>query len=515
MTDPKPAQPGWNPGRPDDSRGSGVLLHITSLPSPYGIGDLGPPAYRFASFLADAGQKYWQILPINPTSPHYHNSPYLCSSAFAGNTSLISPELLVSGGFLEKGDIGNVPAFPQDFVDFERVIAYKEGLFSRAYERFMKIQKDRGTYESFCRENGWWLEEYALFRSLHRFFGGVPWNQWPDPLKLRRTKALDEMKIRLAMEIGKEKFLQYIFSEQWNALRDYCTERNIRIIGDLPIYVNLDSADVWAHPELFLLDEQSMPRVVAGVPPDYFSKTGQLWKNPLYRWDEHERTGFSWWINRFRQNFALFNLVRIDHFRGLVAYWEVPAGAKDATGGRWVLAPSAAFFRALQSAFPKTPVIAEDLGVITPEVHEIMKKFGFPGMRVLEFAFTDETAENPHAPHNLSPELVLYTGTHDNPPVREWIERHATPEDKRRLIHYLGKNASPAELPEIFIRMAMMSVAGTAVIPLQDILGLGAGSRMNAPGTEDCNWRWRVQENLVTDGVAAHLREMTRAYGRG
>ncbi|WP_321508531.1 4-alpha-glucanotransferase [uncultured Methanoregula sp.] len=495
-------------------RNSGILLHITSLPSPYGIGDLGPSAYRFAGFLSDAGQKYWQILPITQTSSSYDHSPYLCSSAFAGNTNLISPELLVSGGFLDKDDPGDIPGFPQDFVDFRQVIPYKERLFSGAYERFLVIQKERDTYESFCRENDWWLDDYALFRSLHRFYGEVSWNRWPDLLKLRRKESLDEMNGRLCHETGKEKFLQYIFSKQWDALRRYCTERGIRIIGDLPLYVNYDSADVWTHPELFQLDDRFLPTGIAGVPPDYFSKTGQLWKNPLYRWQEHERTGFSWWMNRFRQNFSLFDLLRIDHFRGLVAYWEVPAGAVDATCGRWVSAPTDSFFRALTEAFPKIPVIAEDLGVITPDVHAVMKKFCLPGMRVLQFAFTDETPDNPHAPHNLSQELVLYTGTHDNPTVREWLVVQATPEDKHRLYQYLGKDPGPDELPEVFIRMAMMSVAGTVIIPLQDVLGLGAGSRMNIPGTDDGNWRWRVQENLMTEKVAGHLRDMTRVYGR-
>jgi 4-alpha-glucanotransferase len=321
------------------------------------------------------------------------------------------------------------------------------------------------------------------------------------------------MRCELRSEIGKEKFLQYIFSQQWNELRRYCSERGIRIIGDLPLYVNYDSADVWTHPELFKLDAWNQPIAVAGVPPDYFSKTGQLWKNPLYRWEEHERTGFSWWLDRLRHNFSLVDFVRIDHFRGLVSYWEVPAGAKTAIQGRWVPAPAEKFLTIAKKQFPQFPVIAEDLGVITKDVNTIMQKFDLPGMRVLIFAFTGELSKNPHALHNLSKNIVLYTGTHDNPPVRGWFELDATEQDRTRLFRYLGRECTPDELPGIFIRLAMMSVANTVIIPIQDILG-SSESRMNTPGTDRGNWKWRMREDRITAGIVENLREMTEIFGR-
>jgi 4-alpha-glucanotransferase len=497
-----------------NGRGSGILLPITSLPSPYGIGDLGPSAYGFVDFLNKADQKYWQILPLNPTTPAYDNSPYLSPSAFAGNTLLISPELMMHDGFLDKNDCGRMPGFPQDRVDYKKVTRYKKDLFSRIYEKKQEELAGDPGYIAFCRDHSWWLEDYTVFMVLSDHYGEKTWNAWPEAVARRRKGFMDEIDEELLKEVEKEKFLQYIFFRQWNVLHRYCKEKGIHIIGDLPIYVNFHSADVWANPDLFRLDERLRPAVVSGVPPDYFSKTGQLWNNPLYNWEEHERTGFSWWTRRFRQNFSLFDQVRVDHFRGLVAYWEVPAGAKDATGGRWVNAPAEQFLQALKRSFVSFPVIAEDLGVITPDVHEIMQRFNLPGMRVLQFAFTDETADNPHAPHNLSEELVLYTGTHDNSPVRGWYEAQATAEDKQRLLQYLGREYQAEELPEVFIRLAMMSVAKTVILPMQDILGLGDESRMNTPGTDNGNWRWRMSQDMMTEDIVCHLRGMTTVFGR-
>jgi len=496
------------------ARASGILLSITSLPSPHGIGDLGPSAYRFVDFLREAGQKYWQILPLNPTAPAYDNSPYMSSSAFAGNTCLISPDLLVRDGLVEMPDNRHVPVFPDNRVNYGEVIRYKNTLFSQAYEQQREQLPGDDGYAAFCREHAGWLNDYALYRALAGRYKNEAWYSWPEPVKNRDGNALEKMKNALSGEIEKEKFLQYLFSGQWTALHRYCTANGICIIGDIPIYVNYLSADVWTHPELFRLDASGNPTVVAGVPPDYFSRTGQLWKNPLYRWEEHERTGFSWWTSRFRHNFFLFDRVRIDHFRGLVAYWEVPAGAPDAARGAWVRAPSGPFMETMKKKFPTFPVIAEDLGSITPDVHELMQHYDLPGMRVLQFAFTDETAKNPHAPHNLSRDLVLYTGTHDNAPVRGWLEDHATPEDKDRLFRYLGREYPADELPGVFIRLAMMSVADTVILPLQDILGLGDEARMNTPGTDKGNWCWRVTEDRMTGNVAANLRDMTRVYGR-
>jgi len=495
-----------------NKRGSGILLHVTSLPSPYGIGDLGPAAYRFVDFLSGAGQRYWQILPLTPTKIAYDNSPYLSSSAFAGNTLLISPELMIRDGILDN-DCCTSPVFSPDRVEYDNVLLHKKRLFSMAYERHgVEVDKDPG-YIQFCR-NSPWLDDYAVFQALSAGFEGRKWNDWPDEIAHHSRGYLCGIGDDIRREAEKEKFLQYMFFCQWNALHRYSHKKGIDIIGDLPIYVNYQSADVWTHPELFCLDGHNNPTVVAGVPPDYFSKTGQLWRNPLYRWNEHERTGFSWWIDRFRQNFSLFDLVRIDHFRGLVAYWEVPADANDATGGRWVNAPAGPFLEMLKKTFPGFPVIAEDLGVVSPEVDRIMKTYNLRGMKVLQFAFTDALPDNPHAPHNLSRDTILYTGTHDNAPVRGWFGHHATADDKRRLLQYLGRECRAEELPGEFIRLAMMSVADTVIIPLQDILGLGEESRMNTPGTKDGNWQWRVTADLMTEDVAVHLRDMTRVFGR-
>jgi len=496
-------------------RRSGILLHITSLPSPFGIGDIGPSAYRFVDFLHDAHQMYWQILPLNQTTPAYDNSPYLCTSAFAGNINLISPEQMVKDGFLKKPDVKNPPDFPQDYVDFEPVIRYKDTLFSIAYERFRNSKKIHRDYESFCRNNAAWLDDYALFRSLSRYHGEAAWSAWPDDLKFRRKKRMEAMRTELHHEIGREQFLQYIFYRQWMMFRQYCTDKGIRILGDIPIYVNYNSADVWTHPELFRLDAHRRPTVVDGVPPDYFSRTGQLWKNPLYCWEEHEKTGFSWWIARLRHTFSLVDCVRIDHFRGLVEYWEVPAGSKDSVQGRWVPAPAGKLLTAVKNHFPEFPVIAEDLGFITDDVNEIMRRFNLPGMRVLQFAFNGEISRNPHTPHNLSKNVILYTGTHDNLPVRGWFETAASDDDKRTLFTYLGREVAAGELPHVLIRLAMMSVADTVIFPIQDIIGLGAEARMNTPGTDKGNWKWRMTQDQITPEVAGQLRALTGIFDRG
>lgn len=496
-------------------RGSGILLHITSLYSGYGIGDLGPSAFQFVDFLSDAKLSYWQILPVNPTSPLYDNSPYHSISTFAFNTNLISPECMVKDGFLDESDYTGVPEFPPGTVDFDAVIRFKEKLFSRAYDQFSQDQIDRAGYGAFCTDNSWWLEDFALFTSLHRHFGGRLWSTWPDALKHRDPAALEAMKQTLKKDIGKEKFLQYVFSLQWQALRNYCTKKGIRLIGDIPIYVNYDSADVWMHPELFRLDDNLHPRGMAGVPPDYFSRTGQLWKNPLYCWEEHERSGFSWWIHRIDHTLTLVDYTRIDHFRGLVAYWEVPAGAENAIHGKWVPAPGEKLLTLLKNRFFDLPLIAEDLGTITPEVSNLIERFDLQNMRVLLFAFTDDPSGSPHAPHNLKKNCILYTGTHDNAPVRGWLESEATTVEKYRLFRYIGQEISADQLPAVLIRLAMMSVADTVIFPLQDILCLGAESRMNRPGTDTGNWRWRLEKDQISPCVTENLRDMNDVYGRG
>jgi 4-alpha-glucanotransferase len=495
-------------------RGSGILLHITSLFSGYGIGDLGPSAYQFVDFLSEAKQRYWQILPVNPTSPEYDNSPYHSISAFACNTYLISPERMVKDGFLHECDISESPEFPSGRVDFEAVIRFKERLFFRAYEQFRDDPVDRTGYDEYCRNNSWWLSDFALFTSLRRHYRGSLWSTWPDAVKNRDPAALDAMRQVLKKNIETEKFLQYMFFRQWHTLRDYCIKKGICLIGDIPIYVNYDSADVWTHPELFRLDDNLLPIGMAGVPPDYFSRTGQLWKNPLYCWEEHERSGFCWWIQRVEHTLSMVDYTRIDHFRGLVAYWEVPAGADNAMHGKWVPAPGEKLLSVLKNRVACLPLIAEDLGIITPDVSDLMDRFDLPGMRVLLFAFTGDPSGSPHAPHNLKKNCILYTGTHDNATIRGWLESEATVAEKRRLFTYIGQEISADQAPAVLIRLAMMSVADTVIIPMQDILGLGAGSRMNSPGTDAGNWRWRLEKDQISPLIPENLGDMTEVYGR-
>ena len=495
-------------------RGSGILLHISSLFSEYGIGDLGPSAFQFVDFLSDARQRYWQILPLNPTSQKYDNSPYHSTSAFAFNTLLISPDCMVKDGFLNKKDIAKIPDFPDGTVDFEGVIRFKERLFSLAFDRFRNEKTDHPLYDEFCRNNIWWLEDFALFASLNRHYKGTIWSSWPDGVKYRDPSALDAMRQTLKKNIEKEKFLQFVFHTQWHALRDYCRKKGISLIGDIPIYVNYHSADVWKHPALFRLDDNLHPIVVAGVPPDYFSSTGQLWKNPLYCWEVHKQDGFSWWIHRVEHNLTVFDYTRIDHFRGLVAYWEVAAGAKDAMNGKWVPAPGKKLLQLLKKRFLDLPLIAEDLGIVTPEVSDLIDRFGLPGMRVLLFAFTGDPSDSPHAPHNLKRNCILYTGTHDNATTRGWLESDATPAERQRLFRYIGGEISAEQLPAVLIRLAMMSVADTVIFPMQDILSLGAESRMNRPGTEAGNWRWQLEKDQIRPAVTRNLADMTCIFRR-
>jgi 4-alpha-glucanotransferase len=497
-------------------RGSGLLLPLASLPSLFGIGDMGPSAYRFADFLADNLQKYWQILPLNMTSSCHDNSPYNSVSAFAANTLLISPELLVSAGLLGKSDLAGAPEFPVDQVDYSAVEKFKDRLFSLAFEQFRRGKGDQVGFATFCKGNASWLTDFALFVALHRKYDDKSWNLWPEEIRNRQPETLVQLQEELRSAIEKEQFLQFMFQSQWQALHGYCTRRGVRIIGDMPIYVDYDSADVWMHPELFRLDALLNPVVVAGVPPDYFSSTGQLWQNPLYDWDTHKKSGFAWWLQRLERTLSCTDLVRIDHFRGLVAYWEVPAGAENAIRGRWVPAPGEEFLSAVKIRFPHMPVIAEDLGIITPDVRELMQKFDLPGMRVLQFTFTDDDLpQNPNAPHNIPSHVLLYTGTHDNAPVRGWYENEATDEDRKRVAQYIGPQVSSGILPEILIRLAMISVAETTILPVQDLLGLGMDARLNTPGTKKGNWRWRLSDGSLNLDMADRLRTMTRVYNRG
>ncbi|MBI4620780.1 MAG: 4-alpha-glucanotransferase [Desulfobacterales bacterium] len=495
-------------------RGSGVLLHISSLPSPFGIGDLGPWAYRFADFLAETKQGFWQILPLNPAEPAYANSPYHATSVFAGNPLLISPELLVRDGFLAEEDIKPSPNFPEERVNYEEVVAYKKRLFSLAYEHFKKGGGNH-EYERFCQDNSNWLIDFALFLTLKAHFNGKMWSEWPSEIRDRKREALQPFKEKLLDKMEFHKFLQYLFFKQWLSLKLYCNHKGIHIIGDIPFYVEYDSVELWTNPDIFKLDGEKRPYAVAGVPPDYFSETGQLWGNPVYRWDVLRERDYNWWVQRIGHNLRLFDLVRIDHFRGFVGYWEVPAGESTAMNGRWVEAPAQNLFNTLLRKFPYLPMIAEDLGFITPDVREIINRFDFLSMKVLLFAFGNDLPTNPYIPHNIVKNCVIYTGTHDNNTVRGWFEKEATSEDKRRLFQYLGHEVSVEDIHWEMIRLAMMSVANMTIFPMQDILGLGETSRMNRPATTQGNWLWRLLPEQLTQDIVTKLSEITEIYGRG
>ncbi len=494
-------------------RGSGILLHVTSLPSSYGIGDLGPEAYAFIDFLAENKQRFWQILPLNPTDQVYGNSPYSSVSAFAGNLLFISPELLVRDGFLCEKDLQPIPEFPHEQVNYKIVTKYKEKLLTKTHQLFSK-KKKKPRYEAFCRTHSFWLQDFALFTVLKSHFKGKDWSRWPDEIRNRKPSELTALTKQFHEKIEREKFFQYIFFTQWLALKQHCSQKNIHIIGDIPIYVNYDSVDVWTHPEIFKLDKNKKPTHVAGVPPDYFSATGQLWGNPVYQWKELKKTSYAWWMTRLKHTLSLCDLLRIDHFRGFAAYWQIPVNETTAINGKWVDGPRDHFFELLRKQMPQLPIIAEDLGLITPDVKALIKKFNLPGMKVLLFAFDGDSADHPYVPHNHIKNCILYTGTHDNNTVQGWFAHEATAEAKQRLFRYLKRTLTAPDIHWEFIRMAMKSIANVAIIPMQDILGLNQESRMNQPGTGEGNWQWRLAPEYRTPTINPRLLEMTQMYGR-
>lgn len=494
-------------------RSSGILIHMTSLPSKYGIGDLGPEAYKFADFLKAAGQNYWQILPLNHTTSKTGYSPYNCLSAFAGNPLLISPDLLHREGLLTRAELSEPPRFPADTVDYDKVSSYKSTLFDAAFQRFRSNGKPAG-YDAFVEEHRAWLEPYAGFVALRRHFKGQAWSDWPAALRDRKPDALDDIKKRLTGPIEREQFLQYIFYQQYLDLKRYSNERGIQVAGDVPIYVAYDSADVWSHPEIFKLNRAKKPRFIAGVPPDYFSETGQLWGNPVYDWRRLEETDFDWWIRRMKHNLFLFDFVRIDHFRGFVAYWEVPAGRKNAMRGKWVQAPHGRFFRELLRRIPFAAIFVEDLGHITADVREVVARYGFPRMNVLQFAFGGDSTRNPHMPHNHTENSIVYTGTHDNNTTRGWFEKELDAQARKRVFDYLGCTVPAGDISWELIGTAMRSVARIAIIPMQDILNLGAEARMNFPAKSNGNWRWRMRPGQTGARLAEKLRRVTETCAR-
>jgi len=500
-------------------RSSGLLLHLTALPGLFGIGDFGTTAYRFVDFLAESRQSLWQILPLGPTSGGTHHSPYVALSAFAGNWLLISLETLVEDGLLPASALGAVSVLPEGEADYDQALLQQLPILRIASERFASLAANpwNTAFAEFCRQQHWWLDDYALFMALREVFYEASWDSWEPELVRREPLALREWGARLVQDILFHKHLQFFFFTQWTRLKTYANQRGIRIISDLPIYVGFDSAEVWSHPELFLLDPRTRtPLAVAGVPPDAFSATGQLWGNPLYRWrDQHGQpveAVYDWWVRRFRSTLELTDILRIDHFRGFEAYWAVPVKEETAMNGQWIAGPGASLFTRVQDALGDLPVIAEDLGVITPEVDALRLQFRFPGMKVLQFAF-DGDATNPYLPHNYAdPRCVVYTGTHDNDTILGWF-RSSPPERQAAILHYLGRADSP-ELHWDIIRLAFSSVASMAIVPLQDILGLGSEGRMNTPGEPQGNWRWRYQLGALTPDLSACLAELTRTYGR-
>lgn len=492
-----------------ERRSGGILLHPTSFPGPYGIGEIGDNAYRFIEFLDRAGQRLWQILPLSPTG--YGDSPYSSFSAFAGNPLMISLDHLAREGLISEEELAP-PGFPEDSVDFGPVIEWKTKRLEHAFQTWRE-KNGPSTDEKFLKyvkENDFWLEGYVLFMAIKEDQEGRPWTEWPAELRDFRSKALSKEKKRLSERTQYYRFLQWTFSRQWFDLKNYANSKGIRILGDVPIFVAHDSADVWAAPELFYLDDNGNPFVVAGVPPDYFSETGQLWGNPLYRWDVMQKDGYAWWKSRFRAAGKFVDAVRLDHFRGFEAYWEIPGDAETAQSGKWVKGPGLDFFNEIKAAFPEMELIAEDLGLITLEVEQLREAAGLPGMKVMQFAFSDD-ATNPFLPHNFEPNCVAYTGTHDNDTTEGW---YATVDETTRsnFWNYVGGPVRPVHRE--LIRQCYSSVAKYAVVPLQDVFGLGTEARMNFPGKQEGNWSWRYRSEALTPQHESTLRSLAQTYGR-
>jgi len=504
-------------------RSSGILLHPVSLPGAYGIGDLGSEAYKFIDFLAETEQKIWQTLPLGPTG--YGNSPYACFSAFAGNPIMISPELLLKDKLLTRDDLKNTPEFNEEKVEYEKVLDFKYALFQKAFLNFKTniTRKEQARFHHFCDENHHWLHDYALFMSIKNHYEDLSkekgkenncktWADWESDLVARKPSALRAVDDLIGERVLYQKFLQYQFFKQWHNLKLYANEKGIMIVGDIPIFVAYDSADVWSNPDLFQLDEETgLPLKVAGVPPDYFSETGQLWGNPLYDWETMSFRRFDWWVRRFSAMFSLVDIVRVDHFRGFEAFWSIPYGSENAINGEWVKAPGRELFHTLKSHFGELPVIAEDLGIITPEVEALRDEFAFPGMKVLQFAFSSD-AEDAFLPHNHIKNCVVYSGTHDNDTSRGWFENSSTEKEREYFLNYT--NSDGKDNSWTFIRMGMASVANTVIFPLQDLMSLGTESRMNMPSRTDGNWDWRYTPRMLTKKIKHNLKKLTDIYGR-
>ena len=495
------------------NRGAGILLSITSLPSKYGIGCFSKSAYDFVDWLKAAGQTYWQILPLGPTS--YGDSPYQSFSTYAGNPYFISLEALIEEGVLTEEECGAADLGEMEgTIDYKKLYENRYPLLRRAYER--SDISNNPAYNRFVQENGWWLSDYALFMAVKERFGGAPWTEWAQDIRLRWDYAMDFYRRELYFDIEFQQYLQFTFYKQWRALKEYANRQGVRIIGDIPIYVAMDSADAWAHPELFQLDGDNVPTAVAGCPPDGFSAVGQLWGNPLYRWEYHRQTGYDWWMKRLAHCFSLYDVVRIDHFRGFDEYYSIPRGAKTAIDGHWEKGPGIDLFRRMREVLGEKEVIAEDLGYVTDSVRRLVRDSGFPGMKVLEFAFDsrDSGCANDYLPHNYTENCVAYTGTHDNETIRGWFES-ITEEERRLARAYICDRYTPRQyLHTSFISLIMASHASLCVIPMQDYMGYDNTCRMNQPSTVGINWKWRLKEGDLTEELKREIRGIARRYGR-
>jgi 4-alpha-glucanotransferase len=494
------------------NRSSGVILHISSLYNTFGVGDFGPSAYRFADYLATTGIRYWQTLPLNYTDGGRGFSPYSCLSAFAGNPMFISPELLLEDGLLETTDLLE-HTFEENIVEFDKVFAYKMSLLNKAFERFEKTEQP--DFKSFCKKQAYWLDDFTLFLSLKNFYQGAWWLEWPAEIKNRDTRALNKIKKTLEHSIVKEKFIQYLFFKQLALLRTYVTQKNIQFIGDMPFYVSHDSADVWKHPELFKLFKDGRPAKVAGVPPDMFSETGQLWGMPIFNWSALKKTGYDWWIKRITHTLLMCDIIRLDHFRAFSAYYEISATEHTAANGKWVKAPGNDLFKKIQQIHADMPFIAEDLGEIDQPVWDLMKKFDLPGMKLLQFAFFDDAPTSIHNPHNYVPHCISYTGTHDNNTLQGWWKEEVSDKGKSMISVYFNKTIDESNLNKEFIRKAISSVAVIAVWPMQDMLGLGAEAKMNRPGSLHDNWKWRLHSQApLTEELAKEIHNQLYLFNR-
>ena len=497
-------------------RKAGILLHITSLPGKYGIGDFGPEACRFVDFLVRTSQTYWQMLPLAPVTASRSWSPYSSPSAFAMNTLLVNPRQLYVEGLINLSDLDTVGFKGSDRVSYRKASEFREMLLGKSWDR---LRSDTGSslysaYESFCSREAGWLDDYSLFMACRENYGGREWSRWPAKLKDRDEKSLKTAGYDFAEKIAQEKFNQFIADRQWKRLKQYANDRGILIFGDIPFYVDYDSADVWANRQLFSIRESGKMKTVAGVPPDYFDKNGQLWNMPVYDWDRLRESGYDWWLSRLERNLELFDLMRLDHFRAFSAYWEVPAGHKTAVRGKWTKGPGADFLGTVRERFPSMPYVAEDLGDIDREVYRLRDGFGLPGMQVLQFSFGRDMATSIHTPHNHSINSLAYTGTHDNNTIRGWYERELDRAGRKRLQEYAGKKMKAQEIPAEMIRMALASPARTAIVPLQDWLGLGREARMNIPATSKGNWLWKMRSPLTGPDIAGMISKLTIMYNR-